>query len=44
MVLEAGSCHPLEMEMESGVPIKIKDADLIIDAKIAEEVKRELGR
>lgn len=33
----------LEMEAESGVPIKIKDPDQIIDAKIVEEVKRELS-
>jgi hypothetical protein len=34
----------LEMEVESGVPIKIRDPDQIIDAKIVEEVKRELSK
>jgi len=34
----------LEMEVESGVPIKVKDPDQIIDAKMVEEVKRELAR
>jgi NitT/TauT family transport system substrate-binding protein len=34
----------LEMEVESGVPIKITDPDQIIDAKMVEEVKRELSR
>jgi hypothetical protein len=34
----------LEMEAESGVPIKVSDPDQIIDAKIVEEVKRELSK
>jgi hypothetical protein len=34
----------LEAEVESGVPIKIKDPDQIIDAKMVEEVKRELSQ
>ena len=34
----------LEMEVDSGVPIKIRDPDQIIDAKIVEEVKRELSK
>jgi ABC-type nitrate/sulfonate/bicarbonate transport system substrate-binding protein len=32
----------LEMELESGVPIKITDPHQIIDARIAEEARREL--
>lgn len=31
-------------EVESEVPIKIKDLDQIIDAKMVEEVKRELSQ
>ena len=34
----------LEMELESGVPIKIKDPDLVSDVRIVEEVKRELSK
>jgi hypothetical protein len=31
------------MEVESRVPIRIRDPDQIIDAKVVEEVKRELS-
>jgi NitT/TauT family transport system substrate-binding protein len=34
----------LEMEAESGVPLKVTDPDRIIDAKIVQEVKTELAR
>ena len=33
----------LEMEVESGVPIKIKDPDQIIDSKLIDEVRREVS-
>ena len=43
-VVREGARLILEMEVESGVPIKVKDPDQIIDAKMVEEVKRELAR
>lgn len=38
-----GTRFLLEMEMESGVPIKIKDPNQIIDSKFIEEVRREVS-
>ncbi len=42
-VAREGNRRVLEMEADSGVPLKISDVDRLLDATIAEEVNRELG-
>lgn len=42
-VAREGNRRVLELEAESGVPLKISDVDRLVDATIAEEVNRELG-